>query len=266
MTRLVDLTDTIDPAIRDVLPDFFRDKASFFAPTIKYMPPESVEAKELFCSTFGCSHSDLPHGDAWGGEWLMDLTTHTGTHVDAPMHSGEFSEGKKARTITDIPIEELFVPGVVLDVRPWAERGKEITIDMLDQARNAAGVVIENGSAVLIRTGQEKYTAKDPEYFQQPGMSRRSTLHLIEQGAKVLGTDGLGWDLPFNVMTEKFQKTRDKEVLWDGHKAIVEREAFIVQQMVNLGSLPPAGFMVGFFPIKLAKCSAAPARVIAFLD
>jgi kynurenine formamidase len=36
--------------------------------------------------------------------------------------------------------------------------------------------------------------------------------------------------------------------------------------MTNLAALPLSGFMVGFFPIKLAHCSAAPARVVAFLD
>jgi kynurenine formamidase len=36
--------------------------------------------------------------------------------------------------------------------------------------------------------------------------------------------------------------------------------------MTNLGALPLAGFMVGFFPIKLAGCSAAPARIVAFVD
>jgi hypothetical protein len=36
--------------------------------------------------------------------------------------------------------------------------------------------------------------------------------------------------------------------------------------MTKLGALPLSGFMVGFFPIKLANCSAAPARVVAFVD
>jgi kynurenine formamidase len=67
-------------------------------------------------------------------------------------------------------------------------------------------------------------------------------------------------------MARKFKETGDKSVLWGGHKAIVEKEAFIVQQMTNLGALPLSGFMVGFFPIKLARCSAAPARVVAFVD
>jgi len=130
----------------------------------------------------------------------------------------------------------------------------------------ATGRRINEGDAVLIRTGQERYTLTDPEFYMQPGMSRAGTLHLVNQGATILGTDAVGWDLPFAVMALKFKETGDKQVLWDGHKAIVEKEAIIVQQMTNLGALPLAGFMVGFFPIKLANCSAAPARVVAFVD
>jgi len=97
-------------------------------------------------------------------------------------------------------------------------------------------------------------------------MSRASTLHLTEQGATILGTNAVGWDLPFGIMARKFKETRDSSVLWDGYEAIVQREAFIVQQVTNLGALPSNGFTVGFFPIQLANCSAAPARVVAFVD
>ena len=45
-----------------------------------------------------------------------------------------------------------------------------------------------------------------------------------------------------------------------------EREVFIVQQLTNLAALPPTGFEVGCFPIKLARASAAPARVVAFVS
>ncbi|NKS96642.1 hypothetical protein GS498_03575 [Rhodococcus hoagii] len=66
-------------------------------------------------------------------------------------------------------------------------------------------------------------------------------------------------------MARKFEETGDNSVLWDGHRAGREREVFIVQQMTNLAALPPSGFRVAFFPIKIARASAAPARVVAFV-
>lgn len=266
MPRLVDLTDIIDPAVRDRLPDYLKHMAMAFAPNIQYVAPTAADGIDSFCKSFQCNHDDLPYGEGWGGEFLHDFSTHCGTHVDAPLHSGSRCEGRKSRTITDIKLEELYRPGLVLDVRPWAKGGEEITPEMLDMALEATGKTITQGDAVLIRTGQEKFTPADREYFFQPGMSRRSTLHLLHQGAKILGTDALGWDRPFSVIAETFRETGDKMELWDGHKAIVEREGFIVQQLVNLGALPLSGFMVGFFPLKLLDCSAAPARVVAFVD
>ncbi|MGO4713337.1 cyclase family protein [Bradyrhizobium sp. 2TAF24] len=144
-------------------------------------------------------------------------------------------------------------------------RERSITIEMLDRAIAAVGRPIAPGDAVLIRTGQERYGITDPKYFNQPGMSRESTLHLTSLGATILGTDAVGWDLPFPVMAARFRATGVKETLRDGHEAITQREAFIVQQLTNLKALPPNGFDVGFFPIKLANCSAAPARVVAFV-
>jgi kynurenine formamidase len=265
MTRLIDLTQTLDPANRDRLPPPLAAAAMVVAPKIDYQHPREKGADE-FCKYLGCTHDDLPDGEGWGSEILSDMSSHCGTHVDAPLHSASQIAGAPARTITDIDLSELYRPGLVLDVRPWVKAGEEITITMLDAAMAATGTSIKPGDAVLIRTGQERFTMDDAGYYQQPGMSRASTLHLTSQGATILGTDAVGWDLPFGLMARKYQETKDKAVLWDGHKAIVDREAFIVQQMTNLGALPLSGFMVGFFPIKLARCSAAPARVVAFVD
>ncbi|ATQ42923.1 cyclase family protein [Caulobacter mirabilis] len=263
--RLVDLTVTLDPANREKLPPALSRAAGVVAPTIEYLHPAEAGGKNEFCLSLGCRHEDLPDGEGWGAERLSDMSTHCGTHVDAPLHSGSRIAGKAARTITDIGLEELYRPAMVLDVRAWAKGGEPITIEMLDRAIEAAGRPVQQGDAVLIRTGQERYTMDDREYFNQPGMSREGTLHLTRMGATVLGTDAIGWDLPFPVMTARFREGGDKRSLWDGHKAITEREAFIVQQLTNLGSLPLSGFHVGFFPIKLANCSAAPARVVAFV-
>jgi kynurenine formamidase len=233
-------------------------------PQVEAITPAERGA-DVMCALFQCSRDDLPDGEGWGDEDLR-ISTHLGTHVDAPLHYGSTCEGRPARSIDEIGLDELFCDGVVLDVRAFAEPGKGIPVEALQRAIDANGAAIGPGTAVLMRTGQERFGLGDPAYFWYPGMTRAGTLFLAERGAKVLGTDAVGWDRPFLAMRQAFQESGDRREIWDGHFAGREREVFIVQQLVNLAALPPSGFKVGFFPLPLAGCSAAPARVVAFVE
>lgn len=260
--KLIDLTRTLDPLDRERIAHQ-TSRPDLHAPRMRYLRPDA-EGIDEFCRCLKCTPGDLPDHEGWGEEVIDDMSSHCGTHVDAPLHSGTTSEGRRSRTIDAIGLDELYCPAYVLDVRGSVARGEPISVDALDEAIARAGGSLRPGCAALIRTGQEDDHPGDANYFNYPGMTREGTLHLIEQGARVLGTDANGWDRPFAVMTRQYQS--DGTPLWDGHKAIREREAFIVQKLANLRSLPLSGFHVGFFPLKLARASAAPARVVAFLN
>jgi kynurenine formamidase len=266
MTRLVDLSARIDPADRERMPPLMKPLAKIFCPDVQFHHPASEAMLQSWTEIFGIPRERIPDGQAWGAEDFGDATTHWGTHVDAPLHCGATSEGKPARTITDIALEELYVDGYVLDLRACCTPGAHIPLVGLKRALDTLDTGIKPGSALLLRTGQERFTPGDPGYFDYPGMSREGTLFLASTGAKILGVDSLGWDLPFAVMRRKFAETGDPSVVWDGHRAVRERELFIVQQMANLGALPSRGFKVGFFPIAITGASAGPARVVAFID
>jgi len=264
MPHMIDLTTTMDPANRALLPVAFERWAVIVSPEIEYLDPR-VEGREAIMATYGCSVEDLPDGEGYGSERLSSMSTHCGTHVDAPLHSGATIEGRPARTISDLELHELVRPGIVLDVRDSVNPSEGISVSVLEETIRKTGVGVQEGNAILIRTGQERYAMGDPEFYEYPGMTAEGTRFLTSLGATILGTDALAWDRPFPLMAEEFKNTRDKSVIWDGHFAIREREAFIVQRMANLAALPAHGFTVGVFPIKLYKTSAAPARVVAFL-
>jgi kynurenine formamidase len=261
--KLIDLTRLLDTDDYARLPERVRPASVNIVPRIEYVSPKDGGA-DVMCRIFGCERHHLPDGEGWGEE-RMQINTHLGTHVDAPLHYGTTCEGRPARTIDQIRLEELFCEGLVLDLRGRLSAG-EITIAALRDALDANGATVTPGCAILLRTGQERYSVSDAQWYDYPGMTRASTLFLASLGAKVLGTDALGWDRPFHVMRRAFRDTGDASQIWDGHFAGREREVFIVQQLVNLAALPPSGFRVGFFPLRLAHCSAAPARVVAFLD
>jgi kynurenine formamidase len=265
--RLIDLTRVLDPTDLDRLPEGLPPiMGRVLAPRIEYIAPETDAGKALFAASLQCGVDDLPEGEGWGAERLAEFSSHLGTHVDAPLHYGSTCEGRPSRTITDIELDELYVDAIVLDVRDDARLGEHIAIDALDRAIERAGGQVPQGGAVLIRTGQERFDVDDVRLFDYPGMSRAATIHLAELGAKVLGTDALAWDLPMPVMARRFRETGDRSVLWDGHRAGREREVFIVQQLANLAALPLAGARVAFFPLRIARASAAPARVVAFVE
>lgn len=265
LPRLVCLTRPIDPALRARVPVDMQALANVIAPTIDFLRPEA-KGRDRMMSIFCCAQHDLPHGEGWGEEMMTDMNSHCGTHVDAPYHSGNLSEGKPSRKVHEIDLQELFCPGMVLDMRRYQRRNDAYTVDELQEAIEAVGRPIRQGDAVLLRTGQEAFDPADLDWWSYPGMSREGTLFLTNAGAKILGTDALGWDRPFSVMRKLFQQSGNGRAIWDGHFAIQEKEAFIVQQMHNLAALPSDGFMVGFFPLKLVGTSAAPARVVAFLE
>ncbi|GCD97896.1 cyclase family protein [Embleya hyalina] len=262
--QLIDLTRTLDPADRERLPEELRALAGVVAPQVTYAHPTG-DGRQEFARAMGCGVEDLPDGEGWGSETLDGFSSHLGTHVDAPLHYGSTCEGRPARTITDIAVDELWCEAIVLDLRGRCRPDTAIEVAALRDAIEDTAAEVPAGGAVLLRTGQEGFGPGDPEFFRYPGMSREGTLFLADRGAKVLGTDAAGWDLPFGVMARAFREGRDNAVLWDGHRAGREREVFIVQQLANLAALPPAGFKVAFFPLKLARASAAPARVVAFV-
>lgn len=261
--RLVDLTRLLDPEDAKRIHPSVRSQR-VLVPEIRYIHP-AVEGVDVVCQAYGCTPRDLPDGEGWGSEDLH-IASHLGTHVDAPLHYGSKCEGRPSRTVSDIDLSELYVDALVLDLRGKTEAGGAISVEVLAQALASNGGEVTPGCAVLLRTGQERYDLSQQEFFTYPGMTRESTLFLSGLGAKVLGTDALGWDRPINMMKAAFQKTRDKRDIWDGHFAGREREIFVVQQLTNLAALPPNGFRVAFFPLRLARCSAAPARVVAFVN
>src|ERR1035437_1397492 len=73
----------------------------------------------------GLNKEDLPDGEGWAVE-KVQLSTHNGTHLDAPYHFHSTMDqalGKKKPSIAihEVPLEWCFQPGVKLDFRHFAD-------------------------------------------------------------------------------------------------------------------------------------------------
>jgi kynurenine formamidase len=104
------------------------------------------------------------------------------------------------------------------------------------------------------------------EYFEQPGMTRESTLWLVEQEIKVIGVDMYGFDRKFEDMAREFRETGDGRVIWEAHFAGIEREYCQIEKLANLDKIPrPIDFKVACFPIKVQGASGGWCRPVAFV-
>ena len=80
-------------------------------PKIRYQNHQ--ETFEALAKPFaGLRPEDLPDGEAWAVERL-DLSTHNGTHMDAPWHyASTMNRGERAATIDEVPLDWCYRPGV----------------------------------------------------------------------------------------------------------------------------------------------------------
>ncbi len=200
----------------------------------------------------------------WADDEIQQMGVHSTTHIDAPWHYGPTCEGKKAKTIDEVPLDWCYGKGVVIDMEHKADFDP-ITKEDVEGFLTKENINLEPGMIVLIKTGRDKYMGTKEFPLKGTGMSAEATRYLIDKGIKVMGIDQWGWDLPLNYQIEQAIKNNNAETFWEGHLVGTEKEYCHMEQLTNLNALPVSGFDVACFPIKIKGGSAAPARVVAMV-
>jgi kynurenine formamidase len=196
---------------------------------------------------------------------MVEATTHSGTHVDAPWHFGPTSEGKPALTIDQIPLDWCYGPGVVLDVR-GKEPGDEITVSDLKNALAKISYNLQKGDIVLLQTGIDKLWGTSRYVDSQPGLGEAGTEWLINQGIKCIGIDAWGLDRSVKYMAEDIKNGKDKSLLWAAHMYGRKREYIQIEKLANLDKIPvPYGFIVSALPVKISNASGGWCRAVAIV-
>lgn len=168
-------------------------------------------------------------------ESVITLSSHTGTHVDAPAHF--LQDGL---TIDQMDPERFIGPCVVLDLTDVSpETG--ITEEHLEQFD------LEEGDLVLLKTSNsfrnptEKF---DPHFVFLEASGAR---YLAELGVGLVGIDYLG--------IERNQPHHDT------HRALMEGDVAIVEGL-RLGHVQQGEYFLVCLPLNIVGLEAAPARAI----
>ena len=254
--RFVDLSVALEADIQSDPP--------IMLPEITYMSHDDT-AEQVMSFFPGLTRAELPNGEGWAIERL-NIYTHNGTHLDAPYHHhSTMDDGKRAITIDEVPLEWCFGNGVKLDFRHFGD-GYLVTPDdidaelaRIDHALAPLDIVVVNTSAAE-RYGQSDYVSKGC------GMGRAATLHLLNQGVRLTGTDAWSWDAPFAITAERYADSGNADLIWEGHRASMEIGYSHIEKLTNLDQLPGTGFMVSCFPFKIKAASAGFTRAVAIFE
>jgi kynurenine formamidase len=196
---------------------------------------------------------------------IVETSTHSGTHVDAPFHFGPTTAGAKARTIDEMPIDWFYSDAVLLDFAGAKRPCESISTADLQAKLASLDYQLKEQNIVLIRTGAGDHFYDDPNF---PDLSIRlelEALHwLLDRGIRVIGCDAESLDGPVDPMVEAVRAGK-KEKIFPIHYAGRQREFCLIHKM-DLSALPRAhGFKVAAFPIKLERCGGAWTRAVALV-
>jgi kynurenine formamidase len=206
----------------------------------------------------------LRTGLGWANDELK-LGTHSTTHLDAPWHYAPTSEGAPAKTVDQVPLEWCYGDGVVLDMR-HKQDGEAVTVEDLATELAKIGHTLRPRDIVLIATGGDSRLGTREYFSHGVGVSAEATRWLLDRGVKVVGTDAWGWDRPLHLQAKEAKETGRNDVFWAAHFVGVDKEYCQLERLTNLGALPPTGFKVCCFPLKVQGGSAGPSRVVAMID
>jgi kynurenine formamidase len=250
--RLVDLSAPIRQSPPE-LPELLRTDIEFTG---------HAEGAAQIEALLGVPSRLLRDGEGWAIETLTRFGTHNSTHVDAPWHYNSRIGGEPAQTIDTLPLDWFFGPGVVLDMTAKGE-GERIDVEDVEAELRRIGHELSAGDIVLVRTGRDAYVDEPGYMALGPGVTVAATRLLYEQGVRVMGIDAWGWDGPLHLQAQEALERDEQGVFWAAHQADLPYSQ--IERLVNLGELPPTGFQVACFPLKIVGASAAPARVVAIV-
>jgi arylformamidase len=166
---------------------------------------------------------------------MLEMTAHTGTHVDSPAH---FLPGGKR--LDDYRAEDFILPAVVVDAGDAA----------VVEADLVAGADIQPGQAVLFRTANSTSGRIAAGAFFRDGvyLSAEAAKLCVERSARLVGID-------------YFTVDAADSTTFPAHHALLAAGVPVLET-VNLRAVPPGQYTLICLPLRLAGAEGSPVRAV----
>lgn len=174
---------------------------------------------------------------------LLFLSSHTGTHLDAPFHFV-----KNGIKIDQIPLDRLMSQAMLVKLRK--SKNSPITKSEILQFEKKNGN-IPNNSSVFFFTGWQKNLKNNNYFTENPGLALSAAKYLVQKKINLVGIDSpsidLGQDESFAV-----------------HHVLSKNNVLIVENLASLDKIPSKKFNFTILPLKLKDATGSPVRAVAF--
>lgn len=176
-------------------------------------------------------------------ETMLNMLSHTGTHMDSPNHI--FKEGI---SLEEMDISSFAGKAVIINCSSL-NAGEKITMAHLNPYKNK----IDEAEFIIFRTDWDKYWGKEDYFGDYPTINMEVADFILKSGKKGVGIDTIGIDS-----------------ISDGnlpiHKKLLKDNSFvIIENLTNLSKVGEEIFTFYALPLKFISSDGSPVRAIAVL-
>ena len=177
-------------------------------------------------------------------ETLLEMYSHTGTHMDTPAH---IFAGRTA--LDQFPIEQFIGRALVIDCRDL-EEGQVISMERINKVLDRA----KKADFLLFNLGWDKRWGTDSYFGDYPCINDKVLDFIINGDYKGIGFDVMGLDPISDVNLPR-------------HKRLFQDTDIInIENLKNLDLCGSDLFYFSCFPLKIENCDGSPIRAVAWFE
>lgn len=176
------------------------------------------------------------------------LGTHTGTHIDAPLH---FVYGGKS--IDSLPLKKLVGKVTIID---YSDLGKNegVTMEMLEN--------VSVSERMLFKFGWGKYWGNKKFYKDYPFFSKEAAEYLISNNVEMVAMDTPS---PDDSRIKLSGEALGTEIDSPIHKIFLSNGVVLVEYIANLDKIfDYEGWNIVALPLKIEGADGSPARICIY--